>query len=58
VESSPNKGEGVGEGEEQRGCDGLRDSGNAGGRSLFTIPMQREQWRVNYNSLSIIHFAE
>jgi hypothetical protein len=56
VESSPNKGEG--EGEEQRDGNGLRYSGNAGGRSLSTINMQHEQWRVNYNSLSTVHFAE
>ena len=40
VESNPNEGEG----EEQRGGDGLRDGGNTEGRSLSTIHMQSEQW--------------
>jgi hypothetical protein len=41
VESSPNEGEG----EEQRGGDGLRDDGNVKGRSLSTVHAA-EQWKM------------
>jgi len=44
MESSPNKGEG--EGEEQRGGDGLRDSGNARGRSLSTVHVHCSLCRI------------
>jgi hypothetical protein len=43
VESNPNEGEG--EGEEQRGDDGLRDDGNVKGRSLSTVHAA-EQWKM------------
>jgi hypothetical protein len=45
MESSLNKKEGEGEREEERGGDGLKDSGKARGRSLFTIHVA-EQWRM------------